>query len=142
MKRAVSRASLVLVAAALALPGCASKKREECRALTTLINTGAERIDKAQASLVDPTGLKALADVLDKSATEAGALPLTAPDLQKHAQSYAALVRDVAKTAREMAAAGEAGDVEKAKAAGAAMEKLVGDEPRLIGEVNKLCSAE
>jgi len=99
-------------------------------------------VDKAQASALDPSGLKALADALDKSATEAEALKLTVPDLQKHAKAYAALNRDVAKTAREMAAAGEASDRAKAEAAGDAMEKIVANEPKLVGEVNKLCLAE
>lgn len=133
---------VVPLVALLALSACASPRREECRALGTLINAGADRIEKAQSSALDPTGLKALADVLEKSATDAEALKLTAEDVQKHAVSYATLVRGVAQTARAMAAAGEAGDLEKAKAANAAMEKLVGEEPKLIADVNKVCSKE
>ena len=122
--------------------GCASAKREECRALSSMMNQTADRVDKAQASALDPSGLKALADALDKSATEADALKLTMPELQKHAKAYAALNRDVAKVAREMAAAGEAGDRAKAEAAGDAMEKVVANEPKLVAEVNKLCLSE
>ncbi len=122
--------------------GCASAKREECRALSSMMNQTADRVDKAQASALDPSGLKALADALDKSATEADALKLTMPELQKHAKAYAALNRDVAKVAREMAAAGEAGDRAKAEAAGDAMEKAVANEPKLVAEVNKLCLSE
>lgn len=128
--------------AVLALSACGSLKREECRALSTLVNAGADGIEKAQASALDPNGLKALAAVLEKSATDAEALKLTTDDVQKHATSYASLVRGVAKTARDMAAAGEAGDLEKAKAANAAMEKLVGEEPKLIADMNKVCSKE
>lgn len=128
--------------AVLALSACGSLKREECRALSTLVNAGADGIEKAQASALDPNGLKALAAVLEKSATDAEALKLTTDDVQKHAAGYAALVRGVAKTARDMAAAGEAGDLEKAKAANAAMEKLVGEEPKLIADLNKVCSKE
>jgi len=142
MTQRVTKTAFVSLAAALLLAACGSPKREECRALSTVINTGADRIDKAQSSMLDPTGLEALADSLEKSATEAEAVKLTAEDLQKHAKDYASLVRDVAKTARAMAAAGKAGDLEKAKAANAEMEKLVGAEPKLIGELNKACAAE
>ena len=121
---------------------CASPKRDECRAFVTVINTGADRIDKAQATTLDPTGLKSLAEGLDKSATETEALKVTVTDLQPHTKDYASLVRDVARTARAMAAAGETGDLEKAKAANAEMEKLVGNEPKVIAGVNKLCSGE
>jgi hypothetical protein len=133
---------LVLAAITLSSAGCASAKRDECRALSTMMNATADRVDKAQASALDPSGLEALANALDKSATEADALKLTIPDLQKHAKNYAALNRDVAKTAREMAAAGKAGDRAKAEAAGDAMEKIVANEPKLVGEVNKLCLTE
>lgn len=132
----------LLAAAALAPAGCGSQKREECRSLTSLINAGAEGVEKVQASALDPAGLKSVATVLEKSAGDAEALKLTDAALQKQAKDYAALMRAVAKEAREMAAAAENGDLEKAKAANAAMEKLVGDEPRVIGEVNKVCTAE
>jgi hypothetical protein len=137
----LGKAAALLLVAALS-SACASPKREECRALTTLINAGADRFDKSQASVLDPTGLKALADVLEKAATEAEALKLTAADVQQQAKDYASLVRNVAKTARAMAAAAEGGDLEKAKAANTEMEKLVADEPKLIAAVNKVCSVE
>jgi hypothetical protein len=119
----VGKAAALLLVAALSA-ACSSPKREECRALTTLINASADRFDKGQASVLDPTGLKALADV------------------QQQAKDYASLVRNVAKTARAMAAAAEGGDLEKAKAANTEMEKLVADEPKLIAAVNKVCSVE
>ena len=136
------RARSAILALCALLAGCGSAKRDECRSLTTAINVTADRIDKAQASALDPGGLKSLADVLDQSAGEVDALKLTVPDLSTQAKAYAALTRDVAKTAREMAAAGEANDVEKAKAAGLAMEKAIGSEPKLIADVNKMCLGE
>jgi hypothetical protein len=137
------KATLALVPfAALALTACGSPKREECRALTTIINAGADHVDKAQVTPLDPTGLKALAAGLEKAATDADALKVTQADLQKHTKDYASLVRDVAKTARDMAAAGEGANLEKAKAANTEMEKLVGNEPKVIAEVNKVCSAQ
>jgi hypothetical protein len=141
MRLPLTNAALALIAA-VTTAACASPKRDECRAFVTVINTGADRVDKAQVSALDPTGLKALADGLEKSATEADALKPTVTDLQKQTKDYASLVRDVAKTARAMAAAGEGGDLEKAKAASTEMEKLVGNEPKVIADVNKLCSAD
>lgn len=142
MSLAARTTALALVAILAAISGCGSEKRDQCRALSTTMNQAADRIDKAQASALDPSGLKALADALDKSATETDALKITVPDLQKQQKSYAALLRDVSKTAREMASAGEAGDRAKAEAAGDAMEKIVGAEPKLVAEVNKLCAAD
>lgn len=139
--RSLARASATIVALALTalLPACGSPKRDECRALQTLINATADSVDKAQASPLDPSGLKALADVLEKAATDAEALKLSVPELQKHAKDYAALQRDVAKTARDMAKAGETTDQAAADAANKAMEKIVANEPKLVADINKLC---
>ncbi len=90
---------------------------------------------------LDPSGLKALAEVLEKSATDAEALKLTVPELTKHAKDYAALQRDVAKTARDMAMAGETNDQPAAETANRSMEKLVPSEPKLIADLNKLCGS-
>lgn len=128
--------------AALLAAGCASPRRDECRTLSTMINATADRVEKAQASPLDPSGLKALADVLDKSAGDADALKLTTPELQKQAKAYAALTRQVAQTARDMAAAGDAGDLPKAQAANLAMEKAIANEPLLLADVNKLCPSD
>ncbi len=109
--------------------------------MQTLVNTTADAVDKAQASPLDPSGLKALAGVLEKAATDADALKPTVPDVAKHAKDYAALQRDVAKTARDMATAGEANDPAAADAANKAMEKIVAAEPKLIADINKLCGS-
>lgn len=138
----MSGRGLLLAAAAIAIAGCGSPKRDECRSLSVAINATADRVEKAQASPLDPSGLKALADALDKSAGEMDALKLSVPDLQKHAKAYSGLTRDIAKTAREMAVAGEANDQAKATAANDAMEKLAANEPKMIAELNKLCQAE
>jgi hypothetical protein len=127
--------SVLLTAAA----GCASPKRDECRAVTTMMNVTAERIEKAQATPLDPGGLKALAEALDKSAGAADALKLSVPDVQKQAKTYAAVMREVAQTARDMAAAGEALDKTKAETAGRAMEQAVAKEPPVVAETNKIC---
>lgn len=139
--RSAGARALVLVLGAIAALaiGCGSPRRDECRTLSTMINATADRVEKAQASPLDPSGLKALADALDKSAGESDALKLTVPELQKQAKAYAALTRQVAQTAREMAAGGEAGDITKAEAANQAMEKAIANEPALLAEVNKLC---
>lgn len=134
-------ASVAALAVAALLPACGSPKRDECRALQTLINATADSVDKAQASPLDPSGLKALADVLDKAAADAEALKPTVPELAKHAKDYAALQRDVAKTARDMAKAGEAADQGAADTANKAMEQIVATEPKLVADINKLCGS-
>ncbi|MEZ4298030.1 MAG: hypothetical protein R3B70_23940 [Polyangiaceae bacterium] len=132
----------LLLAATLALTACGSPRRDDCRTLGALLNNGADRIDKARATPLDPHGLKSLADILEQTATEADALKLQSEDLQKLSKDYASLLREVARNARDMATAGEAGDADKAKAESETMEKLIAAEPKLIAEVNKLCSAE
>lgn len=140
-RRGLTSAALALVAAvALTLVGgCASPRRDECRKLSAIINATTDRVDKAQASPLDPSGLKSLAEALEKTATEAEALKLTVPELNKQATDYGALMREVAKTARDMAAGGEAGDITRAEAANQEMVKAIAKEPPLIAEVNKLC---
>ena len=140
--RLFSSLACAVLPSLLAASGCASPKRDECRALMSMVNTTADRVDKAQASPLDPSGLKALSEAIEKSATEAEALKLTVPDLQKHAKGYIALTRDIAKTAREMASAGEAHDRPRAEAAGDAMEKLAAQEPKLLRELNGFCHGE
>ena len=132
----------ILAAVAAVAAGCGSPKRDECRALMNVVNVTADRVEKAQASSMDPNGLRALADGVDKSVADVTALRFTIPDLDKQAKAYAALWRDIAKPSREMAAAGEARDRPKAEAAGDAMEKLVAQEPKLQGDLNRVCQQE
>lgn len=141
-RRRQQRSALGLAFIIATAAGCASPKRDECRTVTTMMNATADRVDKAQSSPLDPSGLKALAEVLDKSAVQAEALRLTVPEVQKQAKAYAELTREVARTAREMATAGETGDRTKAEAANRTMEQAVAKEPQLVADVNKVCLGE
>ncbi|MBK8255328.1 MAG: hypothetical protein IPK82_22055 [Polyangiaceae bacterium] len=132
----------LLTLAASTLIACGSPRRDDCKTLSTAVNVATDRIEKAQATPLDPHGLKALADALEKSGSEVEALKLTTPDTQKLAKDYVTLVRDTAKSARAMAASGEAGEIEKAKGESQNLEKLVGGEPKLVADINKFCAAE
>lgn len=138
----MTRLILFLPIAVLTLTACGSPRRDDCKTLSVAVNISTDRIEKAQATPLDPHGLKALADALEKSGSEVEALKLTTPDTQKLAKDYVALVRDTAKSARSMASFGEAGEIEKAKAESQNLEKLVGSEPKLVADINKFCASE
>lgn len=132
------------VCAAIAglIAGCGNAAPTDCAALVGVVNKSAERIEETTATTTDPSGLKALADAVEKAGAEAEALKLGDPALRKQAKDYAAMTRDVAKVTREMAAAGEARDKTRADAAKEALEKAVAAEPLVLKEVNRICGAK
>jgi hypothetical protein len=85
--------------------------------------------------------LKKMADAMDKVAADAAAVKLTIPELQKYSADYQNMAKEVAKAAREMAAAAEAKDPEKINTAQATMEKAVKQEDPLVDSINKFCQA-
>ncbi|HVY48413.1 MAG TPA: hypothetical protein VHB21_21140 [Minicystis sp.] len=125
--------------------GCGQKKVNECNALIQVINAGVQSLEKGPKLEGDPSNgvadLKAMADAMDKVAKDASKVELTIPELKKYSTDYQAMAKEVAKTAREMAAAAEAKDVTKITAAQAAMEKAVKQEDPLVDSINKYCQA-
>ncbi|HEY4117425.1 MAG TPA: hypothetical protein VGM56_06195 [Byssovorax sp.] len=126
------------------LAGCGQKKVTECNAMIRVINDGVNSLQKGTKSATDENGvadLKALADAMDKVAGDSAKVELTIPELKKYNTDYQAMAKDVAKTAREMAAAAEAKDVAKITTAQAAMDKAVKQEDPLVDGINKFCQA-
>lgn len=142
MKRDATIVAVLLAAAALpAANGCGTKKVSECNSLVQAINAGVKNIETQPN---DPSGaadLRAMADSMEKVAADASKIELTIPELQKYSTEYQALAKDVAKTARELAAAAEAKDMAKVTVARAAMDRAIKQEDSLVESINKFCQA-
>lgn len=124
--------------------GCGQNKVSECNALIEVINKGVQSIEKGTKAGGDQgkaEELKAMADAMDKVAADAAQVKLTTPELQKFSTEYQTMARDVAKAARELAAATEANDLDKRDAAHAAIDKAIKQEDPLVDSINKFCQA-
>jgi len=137
--------SCAIVGAALLMgaTACGQKKISECNQLIEVINKGVESLNKSPKG-ADPTGaadLKSMADSMDKVAADAAKVELTIPDLKKYSADYQTMAKDVAKAARDMAAAAEAKDLAKINAAQASLDKAVKQEDPLVDSINKFCQA-
>jgi hypothetical protein len=141
MKRAFL--SLGFVAGALALGGCAQKRVAECNALITVINTGVQSLEKTPKTENDPTGatgLKAMAERMDKVAVDTANVPVTLPEVKRFSSEYQKLAKDIAKAERELAAASEGtGDAAKRSAAEQSLDAAVKQEDPLVDSINKFC---
>jgi len=136
---AVMGAALLLGATA-----CGQKKISECNALIEVINKGVESLGKSPKAGADPSGtaeLKSMADSMDKVAADAAKVELTLPELKKYSADYQTMAKDVAKAARDMAAAADAKDLAKINAAQGALDKAVKQEDPLVDQINKFCQA-
>ncbi len=140
----LSSCALVGVALLFGASACGQKKIAECNQLIEVINKGVESLNKKSAPGADPSGtaeLKGMADSMDKVAADAGKVDLSTPELKKYSTEYQAMAKEVAKAARDMAAAADAKDLAKITAAQAALDKAVKAEDPLVDSINKFCQA-
>jgi hypothetical protein len=120
--------------------GCGQSKVSECNALIEVINRGVQSLEKPGEK--NGAGeLKVMAEAMDKVATDAAQVKLSLPELQKYSTEYQNMAKEVARAARDMAAASEAKDPEKSNSAQAAMEKAVKQEEPLVKGINDFCVA-
>lgn len=135
---------VVAVAVLAASAGCGSKKHGECTQLIEVINLGIGSLEKGQKQEKnDPSGtveLRAMADTADKTAEAATKLELTLPETKAIAQKYAAMAKDVAKAAREIADAAEKKDLDRIAKGRTALTAAVEKEDPIVQELNKLCA--
>lgn len=139
-----ARRAAVWLALSVLATGCGKKKVAECNGLVQVVNAGVQSVDRQPKPADDPTGvagLRALADVMERVAADAAKVPITVPELAKISGEYQAMARDVARSAREMAAAADAKDVPKVNASWAALENAYNREEPLVEALNKLCQA-
>jgi hypothetical protein len=136
--------SAVVLAAALPLSGCAQKKVAECNAIVQVINGGVLSVEKAPKTETDPSGatdLKAMAETMDKIASDAAAVQLTLPELKKVRDDYQKMAKEIARAERDLATAVEKPDAAKRTAAEAGLEAAVKLEDPLVDQLNKICMA-
>ncbi|WP_437878149.1 hypothetical protein [Sorangium sp. So ce513] len=106
-------------------------KVSERNALVAVANNGVYSIEKGTKTGADQGGsgaLRAMADAMDKVAADAALVKLTTPELKRFSSEYQAMAKDVAKAARDLAAAADANDAEKSNRAQAAIEKVIRQE--------------
>ncbi len=122
--------------------GCGQKKITECNALVQVINTGVVSLEKAPKNEADPTSdLKAMADAMDKVASDALGVQLTLPELKKYRDEYQKMAKDIAKAERELAAAAQDKDASRRTAAESTLDAAVKQEDPLVDQINKYCQA-
>jgi len=138
--------STPLLLALLALPalGCGQKKINECNAVVQVINAGVVSLEKAPKNEGDPTGvsdLKAMADAMDKVASDAAAVQLTLPRLIRLRDDYHKMAKDIAKAERDLATAAQERDATRRKDAEATLDAAVKQEDPLVDQINQFCQA-
>jgi hypothetical protein len=135
---------VVVAALAAATAGCGQKRITECNAMVHLINDGVSTVEKLPKNETDPSGvsdLRAMAEAMDKVATDAGNVQLTLPELKKLRDDYQKMAKDIAKAERELAASALDKDTTKRNAAAATLDAAVKQEDPLVDQINKFCQA-
>src|SRR5262245_55369972 len=94
---------------------------------------------KARATPQPGDELRMLAAALEKTDEEASRVELTVPELQGARSEYLAMVRAVAKSARDIADAAEAKDVAGIAKGQAAMEEATRLEDAVVNRINRIC---
>jgi hypothetical protein len=141
------RGTLLLGAVPLAvvftMTACGPNKINECNELIAVINKGIENLEKGQkkGGEAGPSELKAMADAMDKVAEDAAKVKLSIAQLKDFSEKYQKMAKDVATSARDMAAAAEEKNIDKMTKAQEAMEGAAKQEDPLVDGINKFCGA-
>src|ERR1700710_1024456 len=107
--------ALTASAVGLGSVGCGRQRNTECAAFIAVINDGVKRLEQSPTEAVAKAkpggedasvgGLKVMAETMEKVGADAAKLELTIPELKKFNADYQGMVKEVARAAREMAAA-------------------------------------
>lgn len=133
------------LAGVLALGGCTKFKRtKECNAFIDKVNAALKEIEKRPAAAQADEGaavseMRELAKLYEQLAKDITALAVTNEELAKHATEYQQMATKAAATARQVADAFEANDVEKATVAQKQFDAIVKQEDQLVSSINGLC---
>src|SRR4051794_8547486 len=143
-----TRAAAGLVALALLhlAAGCGRARVAECNKLIGVGNDQQTRIDKATADLQrnteNATAIEALASAMDAAAAAVEGVPLEDQKLKSLQTEYKEMLRRGGRDCREIVAATNAHDVDRAKKAREGLKWLETEEPRLISGVNGYCQGK
>jgi hypothetical protein len=136
---------------ACAAPGCAKfRTARECGSFVETIKLwrGQAASPSASASAAPPsvtspsaasTESRALAERFEDLARRFDALKVTSPELLPRAMRYQKLAREAAAALRDVAAAVERGDAERARARRVEFDDLAGGEAPLVADINAVC---
>ncbi len=127
---------LAMAGAAIACTGC-GKKIAECNKLITVINAEGGKLSDRPPD--DAAGLNQMADDLDGAAKKVAAVEVTVPELQKHRDDYAQLLKDVASASRDAAAASESKDLGKITVAMKSLSDSAQRSSKLTDDINGFC---
>jgi len=114
----------------------------ECNALIGVINKAVDDLNHVAQTSPGSSATddyKVMADTMDRAANGIAEVELRDERLQRFAQEYETMARQVAKSARALNAAVEAGNLAKVGAAKADVEKAVQKEDPLVDAINKYC---
>jgi uncharacterized protein (UPF0264 family) len=131
---------------ALALGGCQRQKTRDCAQFVTSVNDVLTAIDRHISEvdggeLTNVEDMRKLAGYYDTLADRIGKLDLSTPELVKQAQSYRVMVKTAARTAKLVADALAAEDLEKALSAQNQFTTVVADEDKVVQRINAFCAA-
>jgi hypothetical protein len=133
--------SLVLSLAAL---GCAKfQTARECGSFVEAIKLWRGQAPAAASAAASHSAAsvdsRALADRYDDLAKRIDALKLTSPELVPRATRYQKLSREAAAALRDVAAAVEKGDAERARRRRIEFDDIAKDEAPVVADINALC---
>ena len=135
MRRTASWMAVAAIGLATATAAGCNDRISQCNALIGVIN-------EEQAKHKDLNGdsaeeLRKLGDALDNSSKRIGDTQVKDEKLKAFRDEYKALCEDLAKAARETAAAGE--DGKKREEAAKVMQSIGPREDRLVSDINAFC---
>ncbi|HYQ14483.1 MAG TPA: hypothetical protein VEQ58_01955 [Polyangiaceae bacterium] len=140
----------MLLLAALPALGCAKfQTARECGSFVEAISQwrgqGASAAPSSSAApsaaprAAPPPDSRALAERYDDLAKRIDALKLTSPELVPRAVRYQKLAREAAGALRDVAAAVEKGDAEKARRRRVEFDDIARGEAPLVADINAVC---
>lgn len=131
---------------ALSALGCAKfQTARECGTFVNAIEQWRGQAKAAPSASAAPSpsaasvDSSALADRYDDLAKRIDALKLTSPELVPRAERYQKLAREAARALRDVAAAVEKGDAEKARRRRIEFDDIARGEAPLVADINGVC---
>jgi outer membrane murein-binding lipoprotein Lpp len=135
----VRKLSTIVGISALLLAGC-DNKASECNTLIKGVNDAQAKVKEPHQD--DPAGLEKFAGALDTAAAEVNKAEVKLPELQKFRGDYASTLTAMAKTFREAAEAGKAGDAEKLEAAVKSFPEVGAKIDKATTDINAFCTGK
>jgi hypothetical protein len=142
------RASLIVGIPALAwfLAGCGNKQKVlECTAVISSINTDVEKVHKRIGST--PQGaaavreLESLASGMEDAAEHVGQAKVSFKELTEQVKAYQSMAEDIARAARELAAAVDKVDLERINEAETKLKAAMKREEPVVAAISAFCQA-